>query len=282
MIGQSSLLTEIKEKIENNTFPNFVILVGKKGSGKKLLLRTVLYKLNNVAFANDCKVDTIRTIIDNIYLEHNAYFVIPDADNMSLQAKNSLLKIAEECPNSNHIIMTMEDINNTLDTIKSRAQIYYMEEYTPDEIEEYVKSYVPIPQKDSDKFINIFKELCETPGEVKLLASMNAEDFYSYVEKVVDNITLVSGSNSFKIAEKISLKNEEDKYDLYLFWKAFSRVCVDRFHTSSKDEILKYAKWVQVTSESIRDLRITGINKQALFDVWLLKVREAWNEYNGD
>ena len=218
----------------------------------------------------------MRAMINDAYTLKGYTFVIPDADTMSLQAKNSILKIVDECPNRNYFIMTLEDENNTLATIRSRAAIYHMETYTPKEIDEYVRQYMPLPPVEEDEFVSLFTDLCDTPGEVQLLASMGAYDFYNYVKKVVDNVATVSGSNAFKIAEKIALKNEEDKYDLRLFWKAFNKVCIDRFRNASVEDIQLYAKGVKLTSERIRDLRITGINKQALFDVWLLGIREIW------
>ena len=273
MIGQVQTKQLLQQLIKDNKLPHFIILVGDKGSGRK----TLLEELNLGDYvAPDVKVDTIRRMINDVYTLKGYTFVIPDADNMSLQAKNSLLKVVEECPNNNYFIMTLEDENNTLPTIRSRAVIYRMETYTTDEIEEYTRNYIPIPPTNEEEFIPLFVELCDTPGEVQLLSGMGAEDFYKYVEKVVDNIAKVSGSNSFKISEKIALKDGDNGYDLKLFWKAFSRVCVSRFHKAPKDIVLKYAKGVQITSESIRDLRVSGINKQALFDVWLLGIRESW------
>ena len=39
---------------------------------------------------------------------------------------------------------------------------------------------------------------------------------------------------------------------------------------------LKYARAIAITGESLAQLNIRGINKQELFDVWLLNIREEW------
>ena len=98
-------------------------------------------------------------------------------------------------------------------------------------------------------------------------------DFYNYVEKVVDNIALVSGSNAFKIGDKIAFKDsDEKKYDLKLFWKSFMTICVSRI----KDDPFKYSAGIRITSKYLQELRITGINKQSTFDCWLLDIRQEW------
>ena len=97
----------------------------------------------------------------------------------------------------------------------------------------------------------------------------------SYGVKVVDNIARVSGANAFKISNKIALRDETDKYDLRLFWKAFMTECFRRAE-SNIDDILYNMSAIDITSSKLRDLRIKGVNKQMLFDMWLLSIRECW------
>ena len=126
--------------MENNTFPKFIVLQGRKGSGKKLLCKWIS-EVSNTDFyyvLPDVKVDTIRQMIDDAYtIKDKTLMVIPDADSMSLSAKNALLKVVEEPPKNITFIMTLQDINNTLDTIKSRAAVFSMNVYRPHEIELY-------------------------------------------------------------------------------------------------------------------------------------------------
>ena len=44
---------------------------------------------------------------------------------------------------------------------------------------------------------------------------------YQYVNKVFENIYKVQSANSFKIAEKIDLKDDGNGYDLKLFWHMY-------------------------------------------------------------
>ena len=93
-------------------------------------------------------------------------------------------------------------------------------------------------------------------------------DFKDYVNTVIDNVAEVSLANAFKIADKIDLKeNDETKYNLNIFWKAFMQMCLE----------LKKYKWVMITNKYISSLRISGINKSALFDMWIIDLTAEVN-----
>ena len=267
MIGQESLFTDIRALIEKDKYPRFSIFIGNRGSGRKTLAREVARKMNvQVVQLPDVKVDTIRNMITDAYkIPYKFLYIIPDAENMSSAAKNALLKVTEEPPNNAYFVMTAKDESYLLDTIKSRGTIFHMIAYTPSEIAEYANC------KDTND-LEIITSICEVPGDVDIVKSMDAVKFYSYAEAVVDNIAETSGANSFKIAEKINLKDDPDKYDLALFWRTFMLVCL----TKMKEAPLKYACGVKITSQHLQELKITGINKTALFDTWILDIREAW------
>lgn len=259
MIGQQKL----KQKLDKAT-SKFIIFVGPKGSGKK----TIIKEYFDGIYAEDNKIDSIRKLIDMAYKVRNQYFIIPDADNMSIGAKNALLKVVEEVPGNNCFIMSLEDIDNTLPTIKSRAVVYYMDRYKESEIVEYAKQFT-----NNDVEISIIKDVCSNPGEVQLLCQMGVSLFYEYVEKVLDNISTVSGANSFKIVDKVALKSDEKGYDLRLFWKTFCKLCFERMLEDTK---IRYLTGIKITSQYIKQLRKTTLNKKMLMDNWILDIREAW------
>ena len=276
MIGQVNLQSRIEQMISDGTFPRFSILVGPKGSGKKTLAHWIYQKLGAGTFINlGISVDTVRQCIIGSYrlLGTQAVYLFADADNMSNAAKNALLKVTEEPPNEAYFIMTLEDENNTPETIRSRGTVFHMDRYTPTEIGEYY----------SDNYFNeddacwgsreaIIKKLCETPGEVDIL-SKDVLLFYDFVQLVVDNIAEVQLANAFKISEKIALKDGAEGYDLKLFWRAFYRLCGDRFFIGLEQ---KYSDPMAITNKYLQKLRIKGINRQMLFDNWLLEIREVW------
>lgn len=267
MIGQEKVLSDVRALIEKDKYPRFSIYVGSKGSGRKTIAKEAAKMLRaQVVQLPDVKVDTIRAIITDAYKSPYLFmYIIPDAENMSTAAKNALLKVTEEPPNNAYFVMTAQDENQLLDTIKSRGTIFHMVSYTPEEIAEYAKC------KDS-RDLEIITSICEVPGDVDTLRQFDIDTFYRYVDSVVENIAETSGSNSFKIGARINFKDESEKYDLGLFWRTFMMICLTRM----KDDPLRFANGVKITSRHLQDMKITGINKSSLFDTWILDIREAW------
>ncbi len=268
MIGQRILYNQFNQLLLGDRLPHFVMLTGPKGSGKKTLVSELEYPDAELIKLSDSKVDSVRHMIEMSYKVRNKIFLIPDADTMSITAQNALLKIVEECPNDNYYIMTVEDVNNVLPTIKSRATVFQMQTYKPNEILLYYKRL-----QQNDKANTIVTDLCENPGDVNILIKVGILQFYDYVQLVVDNIDEVSTANCFKIADKVALKDTEEGYDLRLFWKAFIRICGQRMVEYS-DTVLN-ANWILITSKHLERLSIRGINKRMLLDDWILSIRKC-------
>lgn len=274
MIGQTKLLKLIEEQIEFKDFPRFSIIVGAEGSGKKTITLSIAYALNCQRVFIEPKVDSIREMIKNCYSVNTpTMYVIFDSDKMSQQAKNAMLKICEETPDNAYIIMLVNDIETVLPTIKSRASIYYIEPYTAKELIEYADM--------SEDVNDIITDLCETPGDVEKLRFIGPKVFYDFVEKVVDNIAEVSDANALKIAGQIDFKNNDaQKYDMILFLRAFKSVCGKRMRKAvTEDDMemqLYYSAGIKIVTKALRQMQITGINKSALFDMFILDIRREW------
>lgn len=270
MIGQDRLLKNVKRLVQSNKFPRFCILCGPEGSGKKTMAQYVYKQFGDGVFTTyGITIDEIRQlIVDSNKLSGTLHVcLIPDADKMSVQAKNALLKLTEEPPANAYIIMTLTDINNTLETIKSRATVLLMQPYLPSQLYEYaeLKGY-------KNDVIDVC-DACETPGEIDMLYSYNVSEFFEFVQKTVDNIATANGSNVFKLSDKLKLKEEDIGYDIKLFLKLFSKVCYDKYLETDDD---KYMKGILVTSQYLKDLRIKGLSKSGVVDLWILDIRKEW------
>lgn len=280
IIGQKLLLNRLNKLIDKGTFPRFSIIVGDRGSGKKTVARMLCKEISDGLY-EECgtKIDEVRQLIHDAYQIHSiAVYFIPDADNMSNAAKNALLKVTEEPPNNSYFIMTLESVKNTLETILSRAVVFYMGKYSKSDIEQFVQSHA---WKLSDAELDIIR-VCDNPGDVVVATNNGTEgylqEFYDYVDLVYNNIAQVSTANAFKIPNKVALKEDAEGYDLRLFWKIFIKVVADNNIVVQGNDLA----FALITSKYLQKLRIKGINKQMLMDMWILDIREQYNEFVDD
>lgn len=278
MIGQKEVLKQIDNLIEKG-FPRFVVITGQKGQGKTELAIEISKRLK-ILFCNfGIKIDEIREMIEMAYKQTEPIiYLIQNADKMSIGAKNSLLKVIEEPPNNAYFIMELQQIENTLETIKSRCQEIKMENYVEDELLEMIQKINP-NMDDLDRIM--IADVAQNYYQLELFNTYGVKDFYNYVKKVIDNIYRVQSANSFKLSEKLDLKDDEDGYDLNLFFETFKSISFETAQLLLDDEEQKenfrsLLKNVEITEKYKQKLNINGINKQSLVDMWILDIRKEW------
>ena len=270
MIGQKELLERIDNLIEENKWPRFVIISGSRGSEKDMLISHIVKKLGCITIGANTSVSDVRQAVTQIQMTKGDTVMCTfcNADTMSLAAKNALLKIVEEPPKNAYFIMTLESLQNTLDTIKSRATIFNMQPYSLTDIYEYMTLKYDLTSEEQ----NIVADICETPGDVDILYEDGISAFDKYVNTVVDYIAEVSGANSFSIAKRIKFKDDDEGFDLLLFFRAFISKCAIRM----AEDVIRYAQAIRITTKRMQELNVNGINKQNVFDMWILDIRQAW------
>lgn len=261
MVGQKNLLSRLT-KWEVEKIPHFIVITGFKGSGKFTVAKLISDKLQANFSVCGIKVDEIREVINTAYnVREKVVYCIKDADTMRAEAKNALLKITEEPPESAYFILTVSDASTLLDTIKSRATVLDMEPYSPDDLMEYcnLRGYT--------ENVTDICDIAGTPYEVDLLVDYG-QDFLDSVELVIDNIIDVQLGNAFKSANKLAIKNEEG-YDLRVFWEAVVNVCLNKIH----EPTMRYANMAIVTIPYTLKVTKLGVNKQQLYDAWVFEIR---------
>lgn len=134
-----------RRKLENliDAPPHAIMLVGPTGSGKQTLaasLSAAVLKLPSGEFtdypykiiitAEDGKsigIDAVRQLEHFLSLKvpgrpgHNRAVIIDNAQHLSIEAQNALLKTLEEPPRGTFIILTLSNEQAVLPTIRSRA-----------------------------------------------------------------------------------------------------------------------------------------------------------------
>lgn len=280
MLGQEKLVAQLDDLIRNRTVPRFSIVVGERGAEHEDVAHYLAEQMSaEYIQLPDIRVDTIREMIKQAYRLHNTtVYCIPHADDMSINAKNALLKVIEEVPNKAFFVMCLEDLNNALATIQSRGVVFRMYRPKPDEIRDFARHLYVNEQDIDEKIIELYGEVCSTPGDVVYFTHHRIDNFYKYAEYLVENINKVSGAEVFKFSEKLALKDEDDKYDVRLFLKTLQVVYRRKCLCPLKDDcsVLCGCAMSRCIGNYLQDLRIKGINKTMLCDNLWLEMRSIW------
>lgn len=277
MIGQKTNMEFLQTCVDNDCFPRFIIITGEKGSGKKTLANYIAkHLLRAIEIQPGNGVEAVREAITNSYrCAGPTVYIFPDADKMSTQAKNAMLKITEEPPRQAYFIMTVESMNNTLGTLKSRGTEIQMESYSDEELWTLVDT-----SSDNDK---LAIRIASNPGQLYQFKDMDAQAFYAFCEKVLDNIATVTGVNAFKIGNNFKFKDDGDGYDPILFFECIKTICLDRSKEAETTEELKALQsTIRITNQYKRDFSLTGVKKDSTFDMWILDMRDIWKDVHID
>lgn len=265
MIGQAKNKEQVEIWRRTASLPRTLILSGMRGCGKRTFANFIAEQFDfDIRWVGN-KVNDVRDMIaDSRSLSKPTIFVFVGADDMSLSAKNSLLKVTEEPPNDAYFIIPLEDVSSTLATIKSRSIEVKMEPYTREQLAAFTKNELCL-------------EIATTPGEIIELEKSGVENLVEIVEKVVDNINEVSSGNALNVIKHIKLKDEEEGYGLDVFWRVFlnrlaRRLC-DKASIYGMWQIKLYAEWMSITQQYLNRLNNASLNRKMLFDLWVLDIR---------
>lgn len=270
MVGQKQVLKQIDNLIEKG-FPRFIVITGQKGQGKTELAKYIHNQLENKYLIDgyescymveiESKIDEIREMIEMAYKQTEPIiYLIQNADKMSINAQNSLLKLVEEPPQQAFIIMELQQMENTLETIKSRCQEIKMEQYNNLELSEMIEKINPnISYPDKQYITTVAKNYYQ----INLFNKYGVEEFYNFVEKVVNNIYKVQSANAFKISEKLDLKDDGNGYNINLFFELFKNISLEKGLELTEDFLncevvgdFRYLKNVEITSKYQQKLNI--------------------------
>lgn len=280
MIGQQKLVAQIVDLIERDKFPRFSIVVGERGMEHEDVGRVIAERLEcPYILLQDVKVDTIRDMIVGAYkLHEKLVYIIPHADDMSINAKNALLKVVEDTPNKAYFVMCLEDLSNTLATIQSRGIVFRMSRPSTIDIKEYAENLYVNKSDIKPDVIDKTATICSTAGDVIYFTHHDINNFYAYAEYVADNICKVSGAEVFKFSDKLALKDEDDKYDVRLFLKTLQQIYMSRCISPVKWGCAENCscEMSRCIGRYMQDLKIKGINRTMLLDNLWLEMRKIW------
>ncbi len=228
IIGNESIRSRIGKSISDGTLPHALMITGPDGSGKLLFAREIAAAVNCTqkndastlpcGVCNNCrrirgeqfldlhifrkdenhasvKIDPVRAFLHDITMSgaesDYRFYIFEDAELMTTQTQNSLLKILEEPPVGVYIILLCEHPDSMLTTIKSRVQTLSMARFTVDELDRYLCSNSAdakmLKLLDPDGYFGV---LAESEGCIgQALALMNK----SSLEKAKERLAFTKG-----------------------------------------------------------------------------------------
>ena len=184
VVGHKDILKYISSAVENNRVSHAYILNGERGSGKRMLANlfamTLLCESGNSEPCGKChscrqaesgnhpdiirvthekpnsiSVDDIRTQVNNtVYIKpyQGPYkvYIIPQADLMTPQAQNAILKTIEEPPAYAVFLLLTENAEMLLPTINSRCVMLKLRNIKDTLIRKYLMENLEIPDYKAD------------------------------------------------------------------------------------------------------------------------------------
>jgi DNA polymerase-3 subunit delta' len=162
IIGHDSVRSYFHKAITAGTLSHAHLISGEDGIGKSLIAKefavsilgkTVLkeyvdiLEFRNKKSKKSIGVDEIREINEEIskkpFEGDKKIIIIYDGDKITVQAQNAFLKTIEEPPKGVFIFILCENLENVLDTIKSRCQIHKLNKLNGEEIKLFLEKKYP-------------------------------------------------------------------------------------------------------------------------------------------
>ena len=256
MIGQKNNINTLIQWRCNKSIPRFIIISGDIGSGRLTLAKVIIRMINAKGIIMGNSIAEVRETIENAYtITDTTFYIFRNADDMKNEAKNALLKVVEEPPNNAYFIMTVQNIDNMLGTIKSRGTVIKMEPYTRGEL---------LSATNDEILLNYCNNIGQTMEDVE-----NIKNSEYLVDEVFQAFRDKSGTQLLKACTNLRGKQTEtDKCDCTLFMRVF------RKNILSLDTSLLKSISIYHISRCMQELSRSTINKKASVECMLINILE--------
>lgn len=217
--GQNFAKKYLSNSIKSNMISHAYMFEGPNGVGKNTMARelaAILLEMENLFNSpdyieikpdgNSIKIAQIRKLQSDILVKpYKSYkiYVIDEAQKMTVEAQNALLKTLEEPPKYAIIILITDNKESLLDTIKSRCEII---KFTPIPMRE-VANYLTMSGVD-EKRASLLANFSR--GSMKKAIELSeSEDFHLMREEVQKYVETFLGGNLIEIMD---IQSSIEKY----------------------------------------------------------------------
>lgn len=244
IIGNNKVKEFLKSAIETNNVSHSYMFVGKSGIGKKMLAKEYAREImclnkeeSNSEKCNSCikfeansnpdyieiipdektlKIDKIRKMQEKIaekpIVSNKKVYIIDEADTMTEESQNCLLKTLEEPPEYAVIILIVSNESKMLPTIKSRCVTVKFDILSNEEIKE-IYSYL------SNEMIELLEGSLENVETIE--AKARQYDELTRISDILESGDLVKAFNNCDLlyTEKCDIMNMLEYLNMIFFKK---------------------------------------------------------------
>lgn len=245
------------------------IVCGNEGVGKTTGITMLSEDLGIRLIHIDTKVNDIREFQE--FAEQSKcvefIYVIKDANKMSVNSQNALLKILEEPTPNMHVYLLATSISGFIETILRRVErVVYVRRCNKSDLQLYDK--LNFERLQSDFGDTIIDSLASFKDFNDLLTT--DKSIVPFCNKVINNIRQVSTPNAFKISNSIKLTDNQDGYDLGVFLKILNTLSIDTFRkTLSRDALRVFT----TSATAIKRFESGLVSNKAVVDLFIVEAR---------
>lgn len=233
IIGNDAIKEMLTKSIENETISHSYLFVGIQGIGKKMLGQELAKRIlcldkkqnnscksclalessNHPDFmciepdGNSIKIDQIRFLQKKIQekpiISNKKVYIINEADQMTKEAQNCLLKTLEEPPEFAIIILIGSQENAFLPTIKSRCMILHFQPIEEEKMKQFLEANYGITNMTTNR-LAIFQ------GSIgKAIKLKDKQEEYSQIETMIESLDKKDLIEIVQLAEPLYRAKEE-------------------------------------------------------------------------
>lgn len=297
ILGNEKVKDILKKAVQHNTVLHSYLFVGEEGIGKSLSAKEFAKSIlclgkekpceackscieieeNNqpdyieiVPDGNSIKIEQIRNmqlkVAEKPIVSTKKVYVIQEADTMTQEAQNALLKTLEEPPEYITIILIASNENSILNTIKSRCTKIVFEPLSNEELKRYAQEY----WKDATIPEEVF---ASSMGSIaRLRNNIEHQELYTNVYQCINQIENKSLLDFLKQAESIAKAKEES--DAVLEFLVSILFSLAKEKTEKKQN---YLNCVEIVDNTKKNLQFNS-NYDMQIDTMLIKMWEEIHE----
>ena len=293
IVGNERAKDILRKAVELNKTSHSYMFVGISGIGKSLIAKEfakMILCIDENKYCNKCKsciefdsnnnpdfifikpengsikIDQIRNMQKEVsekpIISNNKVCIINDADLMTIEAQNCLLKTLEEPPTYMTIILVGSNESNFLPTIKSRCTIMYFERIKDEEIKKYLA--------ENYKGENITPNLIDiADGSIgKTVSLKDKAETYENIYKFIENLENYDIIQILKNVEEI-YKSKEEIFEILDY---INVLLIKQAKTN-----YRYANCIEIVEETKKRIKQNS-NYNMCIDYMLFGIWEEVNE----